>query len=129
MGPELQHLLPAQHRGGRRFGAFMPCLLAISPVHALSPKSAPAARASAQLQPMSPVGGGAELGEGEEVPVLLFVPCRTATRGQFPLNGTYFQTNEVFLDHSSVAAPIMVSGVGPIPCPHSDRPLGLCPRL
>lgn len=25
------------------------------------------------------------------------IPCRTATRGSFPLNGTYFQVNEVSL--------------------------------
>ncbi|XP_073060039.1 LOW QUALITY PROTEIN: DNA glycosylase/AP lyase ROS1-like [Primulina eburnea] len=29
----------------------------------------------------------------------LLVPCRTVMRGSFPLNGTYFQVNEVFSDH------------------------------
>ena len=48
------------------------------------------------------------LGPLGKVPALLFVPCRTATRGQFPLNGTYFQTNEVFLDHGTLANPILV---------------------
>ena len=53
-------------------------------------------------------GGDTFAGE-VEVGVLLFVPCRTAMLGQFPLNGTYFQTNEVFLDHASAAVPITVS--------------------
>ncbi|XP_059646749.1 DNA glycosylase/AP lyase ROS1-like [Cornus florida] len=36
----------------------------------------------------------------------LLIPCRTATRGSFPLNGTYFQVNEVFADHDSSINPI-----------------------
>uniref|UniRef100_A0A0E0PN78 HhH-GPD domain-containing protein n=1 Tax=Oryza rufipogon TaxID=4529 RepID=A0A0E0PN78_ORYRU len=36
------------------------------------------------------------------------VPCRTAMRGSFPLNGTYFQVNEVFADHSSSHNPINI---------------------
>ena len=40
--------------------------------------------------------------------MLLFVPCRTAMRGKFPLNGTYFQSNEVFLVSSTLANPVMV---------------------
>uniref|UniRef100_A0A2N9HY41 HhH-GPD domain-containing protein n=1 Tax=Fagus sylvatica TaxID=28930 RepID=A0A2N9HY41_FAGSY len=38
----------------------------------------------------------------------LLVPCRTAMRGSFPLNGTYFQVNEVFADHESSLNPIDV---------------------
>ncbi|KAK6933517.1 Demeter, RRM-fold domain, partial [Dillenia turbinata] len=38
----------------------------------------------------------------------LLVPCRTAMRGSFPLNGTYFQVNEVFADHESSLKPIEV---------------------
>ncbi|KAF8719614.1 hypothetical protein HU200_024355 [Digitaria exilis] len=38
----------------------------------------------------------------------ILVPCRTAMRGSFPLNGTYFQVNEVFADHSSSHSPIHV---------------------
>ncbi|MCD7461263.1 hypothetical protein HAX54_045758 [Datura stramonium] len=38
----------------------------------------------------------------------LLVPCRTAMRGSFPLNGTYFQVNEVFADHKSSLNPINV---------------------
>ena len=33
---------------------------------------------------------------------MVLVSAQTALRGRFPLNGTYFQTNEVFLDHSTV---------------------------
>ncbi|CAJ1976666.1 unnamed protein product [Sphenostylis stenocarpa] len=36
----------------------------------------------------------------------LLIPCRTATRGSFPLNGTYFQVNELFADHESSVQPI-----------------------
>ncbi|XP_077230322.1 DNA glycosylase/AP lyase ROS1-like isoform X2 [Tasmannia lanceolata] len=38
----------------------------------------------------------------------LLIPCRTAMRGSFPLNGTYFQVNEVFADHDSSLVPIDV---------------------
>ncbi|KAL2525946.1 transcriptional activator DEMETER [Abeliophyllum distichum] len=38
----------------------------------------------------------------------LLMPCRTAMRGSFPLNGTYFQVNEVFADHESSLNPINV---------------------
>ncbi|KAK9131177.1 hypothetical protein Sjap_011664 [Stephania japonica] len=38
----------------------------------------------------------------------LLIPCKTAMRGSFPLNGTYFQVNEVFADHESSLNPICV---------------------
>ncbi|XP_074276796.1 DNA glycosylase/AP lyase ROS1 [Silene latifolia] len=38
----------------------------------------------------------------------LLIPTRTAMRGSFPLNGTYFQVNEVFADHDSSLTPIAV---------------------
>uniref|UniRef100_A0A1D1YHU2 Protein ROS1 n=1 Tax=Anthurium amnicola TaxID=1678845 RepID=A0A1D1YHU2_9ARAE len=38
----------------------------------------------------------------------LLIPCRTAMRGSFPLNGTYFQVNEVFADHETSLTPIDV---------------------
>ncbi|XP_010516874.1 PREDICTED: protein ROS1-like isoform X2 [Camelina sativa] len=38
----------------------------------------------------------------------ILIPCRTAMRGSFPLNGTYFQVNEVFADHASSLDPIDV---------------------
>ncbi|GFY81365.1 HhH-GPD base excision DNA repair family protein [Actinidia rufa] len=38
----------------------------------------------------------------------LLIPCRTAMRGSFPLNGTYFQVNEVFADHESSLKPIEI---------------------
>ncbi|XP_051130258.1 transcriptional activator DEMETER-like [Andrographis paniculata] len=38
----------------------------------------------------------------------LLIPCRTAMRGSFPLNGTYFQVNEVFSDHESSLLPLDV---------------------
>ncbi|XP_057425925.1 DNA glycosylase/AP lyase ROS1-like [Lotus japonicus] len=42
------------------------------------------------------------------VPGTLLIPCRTAMRGRFPLNGTYFQVNEVFADYTSMIHPINV---------------------
>ncbi|GAA0141314.1 DNA-binding transcription factor [Lithospermum erythrorhizon] len=38
----------------------------------------------------------------------ILVPCRTAMRGSFPLNGTYFQVNEVLADHDSSLDPVAV---------------------
>ena len=40
--------------------------------------------------------------------VALLVPCRKATKNQFPLNGTFFQVNEVFLDQATVTHPLQV---------------------
>ncbi|CAA7029358.1 unnamed protein product [Microthlaspi erraticum] len=37
----------------------------------------------------------------------ILIPCRTATRAGFPLNGTYFQTNEVFADYETSVRPIV----------------------
>ncbi|KAJ3681090.1 hypothetical protein LUZ60_015579 [Juncus effusus] len=39
----------------------------------------------------------------------VLIPSRTAMRGSFPLNGTYFQVNEVFADHYTAEHPIKVS--------------------
>ncbi len=44
----------------------------------------------------------------EEVEGLLLVTCRHAMHGKFPLNGTYFQINEVFLDHSTTSNPLQL---------------------
>ncbi|KAI5083352.1 hypothetical protein GOP47_0003095 [Adiantum capillus-veneris] len=44
----------------------------------------------------------------EMVKGTLLIPCRTAMRGKFPLNGTYFQVNEVFADHASSLEPLQV---------------------
>ncbi|PON46015.1 DNA-3-methyladenine glycosylase I [Parasponia andersonii] len=38
----------------------------------------------------------------------ILIPSRTANKGSFPLNGTYFQVNEVFADHESSQEPISV---------------------
>ncbi|KAH6761902.1 HhH-GPD base excision DNA repair family protein [Perilla frutescens var. hirtella] len=38
----------------------------------------------------------------------ILIPCRTAMRGSFPLNGTYFQVNEVFADDETSMNPIHV---------------------
>ncbi|KAK7324885.1 hypothetical protein VNO77_28791 [Canavalia gladiata] len=42
------------------------------------------------------------------VPGTLLIPCRTGMKGRFPLNGTYFQVNEVFADYASMIHPINV---------------------
>ena len=105
VGLGLASYLPAAIRGLSRFGAPTPCLLAPSPAHT-APSRRPATRARAGDQ------AAAEPPEEEvtpaEVAMLLFVPCRTAMGGKFPLNGTYFQSNEVFLVSSTLADPIMV---------------------
>ncbi|KAJ3686978.1 hypothetical protein LUZ61_016142 [Rhynchospora tenuis] len=47
--------------------------------------------------------------ENSFVKCSFMVPCRTAMRGSFPLNGTYFQVNEVFADHCTARNPVMIS--------------------
>ncbi|KAJ4789575.1 demeter-like protein 3 [Rhynchospora pubera] len=52
------------------------------------------------------------LSEEEENSFVLcsfMIPCRTAMRGSFPLNGTYFQVNEVFADHCTARNPVKIS--------------------
>ena len=39
----------------------------------------------------------------------LLIPCKQALNSCFPLNGTYFQTNEVFLVDATVHTPLLVS--------------------
>ncbi|KAF0911763.1 hypothetical protein E2562_012271 [Oryza meyeriana var. granulata] len=46
--------------------------------------------------------------QAQKVRGTLLIPCRTAMRGSFPLNGTYFQVNEVFADHDTSRNPIDV---------------------
>ncbi|XP_065866826.1 protein ROS1C-like isoform X2 [Euphorbia lathyris] len=38
----------------------------------------------------------------------ILIPCRTAMRARFPLNGTYFQVNEVFADHETSCIPLII---------------------
>lgn len=48
-------------------------------------------------------------GDGaQELRCVLLVPCCAALHGRFPLNGTYFQTNEVFMDATSLERPVTV---------------------
>ena len=48
-------------------------------------------------------------GQGQDVVAMaLLVPCRKAMRDRFPLNGTFFQVNEVFLDNNTVERPLQV---------------------
>ena len=51
---------------------------------------------------------GSRASAGQQPGYALLVPCRTAMRGRFPLNGTYFQVNEMFLDDTSLRCPIQV---------------------
>lgn len=54
-------------------------------------------------RPGSEEESGSEVVEG-----MLLMTCRAALRGRFPLNGTYFQINEVFVDHSTAMEPVKV---------------------
>eukprot|EP00850_Spirogloea_muscicola_P003162 SM000012S25424 [mRNA] locus=s12:1037722:1044960:+ [translate_table: standard] len=51
--------------------------------------------------------------ESESATVLgtILIPCRTALHGNFPLNGTYFQVNEVFADDLTSNEPLRVPRV------------------
>ncbi|KAF7823277.1 transcriptional activator DEMETER-like [Senna tora] len=44
----------------------------------------------------------------QTMPGTILIPCRTAMDGRFPLNGTYFQVNEVFADAETSKNPIDV---------------------
>ncbi|XP_042068451.1 protein ROS1A-like isoform X1 [Salvia splendens] len=44
----------------------------------------------------------------ERITGTILVPCFTAMGGRFPLNGTYFQINEVFADYETSVEPIVV---------------------
>ncbi|WOG93516.1 hypothetical protein DCAR_0312802 [Daucus carota subsp. sativus] len=49
--------------------------------------------------------------EKQKLPTIcgtLLIPVRSANHGTFPLNGTYFQVNEVFADDESTQTPIVV---------------------
>ncbi|XP_066337415.1 DEMETER-like protein 2 [Miscanthus floridulus] len=46
--------------------------------------------------------------DDHSVNATILIPCRTANREIFPLDGTYFQINEVFADHSSTRSPIQI---------------------
>lgn len=60
---------------------------------------------------MIPINSGMKsLDEIKEatVSVAILVPCASAMREKFPLHGTYFQTNEMFLDETSSTLPMRV---------------------
>ena len=68
-------------------------------------------------QPIATSEQGSPAGEGgrpaarkeRKLRCVLLVPCCEAVHGRFPLNGTYFQTNEVFLDAATLQCPLMAS--------------------
>ncbi|KAK9817100.1 hypothetical protein WJX72_009565 [[Myrmecia] bisecta] len=65
--------------------------------------------ASGRAEPQQATSNNAgDSQQGDTVGMLLLVPCRLALAGRFPLNGTYFQVNEFFLDHTSLANPLQV---------------------
>jgi len=53
-------------------------------------------------------GGGSADREAGRLAVTLLVPCRRALHGRFPLNGTFFQVNELFADHKSMEEPVLL---------------------
>lgn len=93
-----------------------PYLLAIwGPGESSSGGDGPQSAATGAAEGASPTqqdGGGwrpadsAAASLTESVKGTLLIPCRTAMRGRFPLNGTYFQVNEVFADHATSHRPV-----------------------
>ncbi|KAG1659792.1 hypothetical protein FOA52_015893 [Chlamydomonas sp. UWO 241] len=53
-------------------------------------------------------GGGPVSAAPPQLRAMLLLPVFTACQGAFPLNGTYFQTNEMFLDAGTLAEPVAV---------------------
>ena len=45
----------------------------------------------------------------ETIKVAVLIPCNSAMNKKFPLHGTYFQVNEMFLDETSSKTPLDVS--------------------
>ena len=44
----------------------------------------------------------------EKIAVAILTPCASSMGNKFPLHGTYFQTNEVFLDEKSSVVPLKI---------------------
>ncbi len=63
---------------------------------------------SAAAAPSRPSGPAAEREEEPPLHAVVLLPCWMAVQGAFPLNGTYFQTNEVFLDAQTLQRPTEV---------------------
>ena len=53
-------------------------------------------------------GGKEDAGLPAGICCVLLIPCKEALRSRFPLNGTYFQTNEVFLVDATLQMPLKV---------------------
>lgn len=86
--------------------------------HGLAPgmDALPGCQPSAKIVEDAGTGAGCSCASaGQQPGYALLVPCRTAMRGRFPLNGTYFQINEVFLDAASLRCPIQVRLPPPLP--------------
>ena len=45
----------------------------------------------------------------DTIKVAVLIPCNSAMNKKFPLHGTYFQVNEMFLDETSSKTPLDVS--------------------
>ncbi|GJP29546.1 hypothetical protein CLOM_g17131 [Closterium sp. NIES-68] len=69
---------------------------------------AAAAAAAGTVAKGAGVFNGGMANDEDTVPGTLLIPCRTAMRGSFPLNGTYFQNNEVFADAATSKQPLAV---------------------
>ena len=83
--------------------------------------------ASASLPDRGIDGGRCSAGKDErQARCAVLVPCCEAVHGRFPLNGTYFQTNEVFLDASSLDRPIVVTHSGSPELRHPKPYMGSC---
>lgn len=70
--------------------------------------AAPCQPPSAEEELAQEEGSAAVAGEGVGIEGVILVTCRSAMGGRFPLNGTYFQVNEVFADQFTADAPIQV---------------------
>ena len=64
-----------------------------------------------QWQPKCAEGVGVQeaVKGSKKLKLALLVPCRKAMQNCFPLNGTFFQVNEVFLDQDTLLNPLEVS--------------------
>ncbi len=80
-------------------------------LHASHDSRAGVSMPAANAQPARQEGAASKHPEG--IFCVLLIPCKQALRGSFPLNGTYFQTNEVFLVEATARIPLLVSQLFP----------------
>jgi endonuclease III len=107
LSPEIQNVLSTRNRRLGTAGCPQ-VLLDTEPALFLSIEDLPVLADANGATRHPPKPSSHQPKQGAEVEGLLFMTCRVALKGRFPLNGTYFQMNEVFVDNSTVVEPLVL---------------------